>query len=122
MDGFQTTQAQIESARLSWINVLLSIWVIVSPYVLAFTHYPRAMWNNIATGCAIGILAIIRTAIPRQAAWSWINVILGIWLIISPFALVFISGTVALWNNIILGLIITIIAWSNSAAVVQKTA
>jgi uncharacterized membrane protein len=103
------------SAPISWINIILAIWVIISPFVLGFTGSPRAMWNNIATGCAIAILAIIRTSMRSQPGWSWVNVILGIWLIVSPFALVFITGSAALWNNVILGIIITIVAWSNSA-------
>jgi hypothetical protein len=107
---------------ISWINILLAIWVIISPFVLGFTHFPRAMWNNVATGCAVGILAIIRTSLPQQRGWSWVNVILGIWLIISPFALAFVTGSAALWNNVILGIIITIIAWSESASAAPVTA
>ena len=107
---------------ISWINIILAVWVLISPFVLGFSDFPRALWNNVATGLAIGILAIIRTSLRQQQGWSWANVVLGIWLILSPFALVFLSGSRALWNNIILGVIITIIAWSNSASTVRATA
>jgi hypothetical protein len=38
---------------------------------------------------------------------SWIFIILGIWLVLSPIVLVFSDGH-ALWNNIIIGIMIII--------------
>ena len=118
--GWHASRASLVGT--SWINILLAIWVIVSPFVLAFADRPRLMWNNVATGCAIGILAILRTSMRNQPGWSWANVVLGVWLIISPLVLVYVIGSNALWNNVILGIIITILAWSNSAAAVRATA
>jgi hypothetical protein len=125
MDEPQTERIQDAAPRtaagISWINVLLGIWVIISPLVLGFSQHPAAMWNNVATGGAVGILALIRTSTPQQPGWSWTNVVLGLWLIISPFALGFATG-VALWNNVILGIIIMIVAWGNAASRVPATA
>ena len=67
------------------------------------------MWNNVIVGIVIAVLAIIRVSVPRQKGWSWVNVILGIWMIISPFALGAMT-TAILWNNIILGIVIALIA------------
>ncbi len=114
MEPRQSTMPRQSSGGASWINIVLGIWVIVSPFVLAFAQFPRAMWNNVATGALVGILAIIRAGTPQQPGWSWMNVLLGIWLIISPFVLAFANG-VALWNNVILGIIIIITAWANAA-------
>ncbi|MGH8101046.1 MAG: SPW repeat protein [Chthoniobacterales bacterium] len=99
----------------AWINVLLGIWVIISPFVLGFALLPRAMWNNVVAGIIVAVLALVRTGPARQAGWSWANVILGVWLIISPFVLAFVSTT-AVWNNVILGIITLIVAWANAAA------
>jgi hypothetical protein len=93
----------------SWLNIALGIWVIISPFVVQFWRLPAAMWNNVIVGIVIAILAIIRTSVPRQAGWSWANVILGIWMIISPFALG-VTTTAILWTNIILGIVIALIA------------
>jgi SPW repeat len=43
----------------SWVNILLGIWAIASPFVLAF-HSSKAVWSNVITGAVVGILAIIR--------------------------------------------------------------
>src|SRR5215472_6194416 len=81
----------------SLVNILLGIWIIISPFALNM-HAPKAMWNNIIIGVLVGILALIRWGID-QRGWSWVNLLLGIWLVISPFALVL--GTAAMWNNVI---------------------
>jgi len=117
-----TARGMDDAPGISWINILLGIWVILSPFVLGFSQLPRAMWNNVATGIAIGILAIIRSGMRQQPGWSWVNVILGIWLIISPFAVAFMTTGVALWNNVILGIIIAIIALSEAVSAAPATA
>jgi hypothetical protein len=42
---------------LSWINVLLGIWVLISPWVLGFAGHATPMTNNVITGIVIIILA-----------------------------------------------------------------
>ena len=93
-----------------WINILLSVWVIISPFVLGI-HSPKAIWNNVVAGAVVGILAFIRWSM-HQPGWSWLNLILGIWLVISPFVLL-LSGP-AMLNNVILGIIIAAFALTNT--------
>jgi SPW repeat-containing protein len=94
----------------SWVNILLGSWVIISPVVLGI-HSPKGIWNNVVTGVVVGILAVIRWSM-YQPGWSWLNLILGIWLVISPFVLL-LSGP-AMWNNVILGIIIAAFALTNT--------
>ena len=115
-EGRQTN----EERWSSWVNILLGIWVLISPFILTFA-LPRAIWNNLVTGIVVGILAIIRLSVPNQAGWSWINALLGIWLIISPFVLGFTHGSV-LWNNVILGIIVAALALSNTAPRAERLA
>lgn len=91
----------------NWINVLLGLWVLISPFVLAFSNLREIMWNNVATGGAVLLLAFGRAG--GNAGGSALNVLLGAWLIISPFVLGF-SRSVPLWNNIVLGALIVIAA------------
>jgi SPW repeat len=94
----------------SWVNILLGIWVVISPFVLAIESM-KAVWNNVATGVVIGILACIRWSNHRPG-WSWLTLIVGIWLVISPFVLV-VSGVVML-NNVLAGIIIASSALTNT--------
>src|SRR5438552_15292951 len=93
----------------SWANVLLGIWVIISPFVLG-VHTPKGIWNNVVVGALVGILAVIRWSMHQQG-WSWLNMILGIWLVISPFVL-FLSGA-AVWDTAILVIIVAALALTN---------
>ncbi len=43
-------------------------------------------------------------------ALSWINFILGLWLIIAPFVLQFSHDMTALWNSVILGIVIAVLS------------
>jgi len=94
----------------SWVNILLGIWVIISPFILGF-HSSSAVWSNVVAGVLVGILALLRWSM-HQPGWSWLNLILGIWLVISPFVL-FLSGA-AMWNNAILGIIVAALALTNT--------
>lgn len=41
----------------------------------------------------------------------WLNVILGIWLIVAPFVLGYSTLTNAMWNDIIVGVLVAVIAF-----------
>lgn len=87
-------------------NIVFGIWVAVSPFVLGFARLQAAMWNNVAVGLAVLILAF--GAGPRNIS-RVVNVLLGLWLIASPFVLAF-AAPVPFWNNIILGILIAAVA------------
>lgn len=94
------------TAGANWVNVILGIWIVISPFVLGFSNRTAMMWNDVATGAAIIVLALARSA--GRAALP-LNVLLGLWLIVSPFILGA-SRPVAVRNNIVLGIIVAIVA------------
>lgn len=103
----------------NWVNVLLGVWIVISPFVLGFSNMRAIMWNNIATGGAIFLLAMGGSA--GRGAPSMLNVLLGIWLLISPFVLKA-SRPVAVWNNVILGIIVAIVALTGTHRAPATTA
>jgi hypothetical protein len=36
---------------------------------------------------------------------TWVNFVLGLWLIVAPFALHYGDITIAMWNNVIVGIV-----------------
>jgi hypothetical protein len=110
MNGQSVSAGWRNTTGGSWVNILLGIWVVISPFVLAIQS-PKALWSNIGTGAVVAILAVLRSSMHR-AGWSWLNLILGIWLVISPFVLL--AGGVAMWNNVVLGIIIAASALSHT--------
>ncbi len=105
-----------ENARAaSILNIIAGIWLIISPFALGLAMWPAAVCNNVVVGAVVLILAAVRASNPLHArGLSWINFLLGIWLIISPFVLVNGARPVALaTNNVILGIVVLVLAvWS----------
>jgi hypothetical protein len=109
-DPFALNTARNSSAA----NVVLGIWLAVSPFALAFTGTGAALWNDIIVGAAVIILGLVRQSRTEQSTWaSWLNVVLGAWLVVAPYALGYSGVMYALWNDIVVGLgIIVLAAWS----------
>lgn len=107
-----------QSIGASWLNILAAIWLIIAPYVLGYFN-ATARTNDLWLGIIVGILAVIRLV--AHAAWAgWLNVVAGIWLIIAPFVLRY-PGTTAVWNDVILGILVAAFAlWSSGAAAVSQ--
>lgn len=50
-------------------------------------------------------------AVTRTVNWLlWLAVILGVWLVITPWVLQFTADARLLWNNIIVGIVVVLIA------------
>lgn len=99
-----------------WLNGIVGIWLIVSPWVLRFgmTTGPQSTmtWNFVVSGAIALVLAI--AALSAYRMWEeWVDVILGLWLIASPWVLNFHTIRPALWSAIISGAVIVIAAGWN---------
>ena len=104
------------------VSTLLGLWIILSPFALAFHHLHPAIWNNVAVGVVVAAFALLRVSRGyTQPGWSWCNTILGMWLIASPFALHFAQASAALWNNVIAGALVALFACA-SALLVRRQA
>jgi hypothetical protein len=101
------TNTRDDAARpASVLNVLAGIWLIISPWVLSFSTLPVAVWNMVLVGIAVLILAAIRLGTTQTTGLSWVNFILGLWLIISPFVLNFRDASTPMGNAIFLGILV----------------
>jgi len=99
----------------SGLNILAGIWLIISPFVLGF--YPEAspLWNTLIVGVIVAVFGAIRCANPDTTpGLSWLNLLLGVWLIISPFFLPqYRTAPSPVPNDVILGIIVAVLAiWS----------
>ena len=43
---------------LSRIQVVIGIWVLISPWVLGYASFTPALWSNIISGAVIGLLGL----------------------------------------------------------------
>lgn len=97
---------------MSIANLIFGVWLIISPYILSY-NTGQARWEQTIAGIVVAILALVRWASPAQMWASWINFLIGVWLIIAPYATGY-QSSAAKWNEVIFGIIIAIVGISNA--------
>ena len=98
-----------------WIIFVFGFWLLCSPWWLQFfTGYPytdltTVSWESFILGIVIAVIAIWALAAPQK--WEeWINFTLGLWLVVSPFALGFNAYKTAMVNILIVGGVVALLA------------
>jgi hypothetical protein len=90
------------------LNLLVGIWLIATPFVMKFTYLTSPMWNDIIFGAIIAVFAIIKIYSPMRAlSLSWLNAIIGLWLILSPLFINY-PDLNSQWSNVISGVLVVI--------------
>src|SRR5262249_12514065 len=105
----------VEAARTaSILNIIAGLWLIIAPFWMGFYTVPGALWNNLIVGIVVAILALIRATNPAgNVGLSWINLLLGLWLIVSPFFVNYGFLVVPMRMDVILGIIVAVLSlWS----------
>ncbi|MBK79856.1 MAG: hypothetical protein CMQ43_02915 [Gammaproteobacteria bacterium] len=113
----------------SGINAVAGVWLVIAPFALGYSAVSQALWNDLLVGTAVVVLALTRVVSPRhRPALSWVNILLGIWLIVAPFILLYgataptaagpASATdAATGNDVLVGIIVLVMAsWSARAS------
>lgn len=96
---------------LSSLTLLAGIWLFISPFVMGLTVAEGPMVNFMLIGAAIVVFALIRVVRPeRFEPLSWTNALLGLWLILAPFAVPYTAWPGAVLNSVIVGIIVTFVA------------
>ncbi len=98
----------------SGLNVLAGLWLIIAPFVLDYSG-GDPIWNDVISGGIIALLALSRVfGLQREAALSWLNALVGAWLVASAFWLD--NTASAGWNDVLLGVVVIGLAvWSAGA-------
>ena len=87
------------------LNLVLGLWLIASPWVLSYSAETYLTWNAVIIGSLVVLLAVSEVYMLR--AWEeWASVALGVWLIISPWALGFSDMAMPMWSAVAVGLAI----------------
>jgi len=91
-----------------WCSWGLGIWLLLSPWALFFDQEHPAMENAVAVGALIIVAEVLELSIFRD--WEeWINVLLGAWLVISPWILK-VANVAATWNFLVVGTLVVVLA------------
>ena len=108
-----------------WANLILAIWLFISPWVLQFgaaaqvppagavngpgVAVSHAAWNAWVLGVIVFLVAL--SAIGSWEVWQeWWSLILGAWIFAAPWALGFVGLPRASWDHWFVGALIFLLA------------
>ncbi len=104
----------------SWLNLLVGIWLFISPWVLGTTADANTAWNAWIIGAAVFVVALIALTIPASPV-PWLNVVLGVWLFISPWVLRSTGVRNGAWNARVFGVVTVILAlWATVSTAAES--
>jgi hypothetical protein len=90
-------------------NLMLGALLIVYSWMFGFTAEPQSV-NALLTG--IILAAVSTTALTAFAAWEeWLNLGVGLWLIVSPLVLSF-QSIEAVRIEVTIGIVVAAFAWN----------
>jgi len=89
-----------------WVGLVLGILMVLSPFALGFTGMTAAAVSAWVLGVASIVLFAVALFRPEEQWEEWVNLALGILLILSPFALGFTPVLGAAYAHWILGILI----------------
>src|SRR6266567_3774314 len=88
-------------------NLVLGAILFFSPWIFAFDAGLPSQ-NAFISGIVIAALSI--AALAAFAVWEeWLNLIVGLWVIISPWVLGF-QGSTAMTVHVVIGMIVAVLA------------
>ena len=98
----------------SGLNFLAGVYVAIAGWIGATN--PGNMWNSIIFGIVVAILAASRFSGSAGPWASWVDALIGVWLIVSPWVYGY-SGSRWEWNSIVIGIIMAVLGtWSALAS------
>jgi len=95
-------------------NLALGGWLFVSPWLLNFTGTELVARNAWLFGVIVAVLALLAILVYQQ--WEeWVSAAIGVWIFASPWVLGAAATANILWNSMIVGALLVILAlWSVS--------
>lgn len=106
----------------SGLNFLLGLWVVTAPFLFpVFSKDAASLRNDIMSGGAVVMLAGIRMISPREApVFSSVNLILGAWIMLSPWIYDYRENLPGSLNSIFVGVVILAVAGISFWATKQR--
>lgn len=98
---------QLKEHWRDWLMLLFGAWLVASPFVFghAMAGAGMVMWAPVLLGVAVIVFAV--AVLRKTQVWEeWVLFALGVALIAAPFLFGYASVTLAMWNSVIMGLLV----------------
>jgi hypothetical protein len=93
-----------------WLSVALGCWLVISPWQMDYWLDRTATGNACGIGVALIIFNLISVRRMVDSGQEIVNILIGFWLILSPFSLNFGQERSATLNALLLGSAVVILA------------
>jgi predicted anti-sigma-YlaC factor YlaD len=104
--------------RVSWITLILGIWLVISPFAFGSTVVNTAAGNNVVLGVLlIGSSWWILAASHDVTGLSWFQMLCGVWLVVAPFVLQYGATRHSALNDVVVGGITFLVGLAESVSV-----
>ncbi len=104
----------------SWVNVVLGLWLIVSPFALAYSTVSAALYEDVILGVVIAALALW-CALGEQTrvttSLRWVTAVAGLWVFAAPFVLAYTDTVRAMANDLVVGFVVLVLSVWEALAV-----
>lgn len=89
-----------------WLILVAGVWLIFSPfYMESYAVAGSAALNCVVVGVLLAVASGIALVRPRP--WEeWMNIVLGVWLVVAPFVLGFEDVAAVTLNHVVVGAIV----------------
>jgi hypothetical protein len=115
---YSAMTAPVSMVAPTILLVVSGLWLIVAPFALNYPTGSPGVWNDVILGAVVAIVALANSGI--RAGWlSWVNFLLGVWLIVAPFVLTYHSVAGA-WNDVLTGVLVCLFAAWASASITDE--
>jgi hypothetical protein len=91
-----------------WVSWVLGLWLCISPWALGFSSDSASMQNAVVVGFLLILTEVVTLSVFEP--WEeWLNVVLGGWLVVSPWVLGA-TGVLTRAHFVIVGAVVTMLA------------
>ncbi len=97
---------------VNWFNFALGIWLFISPWIFLRNLEVVSIATNV-NFWTVGFLIALSAGIALRDLKPWeerTNLVLGIWMSFSPWIFSYTSQANLVWNSVLTGLVIAILA------------
>lgn len=102
--AYVTWKERKDQGIIDIVNLVAGAFLFLAPWLFGFSTETVTAWNAWLVGAVI--VALAAAALYAFAVWeSWANLVLGLWLVVSPWALGFAGGHAA-WSHLVPGLVV----------------
>lgn len=95
-----------------WVDIALGCWLIVSPWKIGYLLNDVATDNSLGLGIVLVLFNLMSVCRLMDEGQEVFNIMLGVWLITSPYTLNFATEMVPTVNAIMVGsMIVALAVW-----------